>query len=128
MTSFLLPELDTDFLKEKGYSYELLSHGAALHLILKGFQLPAQHYIPEKVDLLIEIPPAYPNAPLDMFWTNPEVKLLNGGVPKTTESRADYHGRTWQRWSRHYVTPWRPNVDGIKNFIRSIVTELQKGI
>lgn len=128
MNNALLPELDVSFLKEKEYETEFLTAGTLMHVLIKDFPFPVEHYTPAKADLLIEIPPAYPNAPLDMFWTNPEIKLINGTGPRQTESRAEYYGRTWQRWSRHYAVAWRPGVDSIKNFIQSIAIDLKKGL
>jgi len=127
MSNELLPEQDTDFLKSKNYEFELLPHNSITHLIIKKFIFPAQYYLPSEADLLIEIPAGYPNAPLDMFWINPEIKLANGVAPQQTETRADYHGKSWQRWSRHYVTPWRSGVDSLRSFVQSIIAELKKG-
>jgi hypothetical protein len=67
--------------------------------------------------------------PLDMFWTSPEVKLVKGGIPdRTISNQENRFEKKWQRWSRHYTNPWRPGVDGLRNFIQSIHTELRKGI
>ena len=128
MSADVLLEQDAAFLVEKEYAYELFPEGGQLHVVIKDFQLPSQHYSPNKADLLIKIPSGYPNTPLDMFWTNPEIKLTNGQIPEKTESREEHRGKTWQRWSRHYVTPWRPGIDSLKNFMQSIHIELQKGI
>lgn len=128
MGATVLPEQDAAFLSEKKYAHDLFPQGGELHVVINNFQFPSQHYSPDKADLLIKIPPGYPNTPLDMFWTNPEVKLVNGQVPQKTESREEHHGKTWQRWSRHYVTPWRPGIDSLRSFVQSIHVELQKGI
>lgn len=128
MDTSVLLEQDATFLSEKEYAYDLFPQGGELHIVIKGFQFPSQHYLPDKTDLLIKIPPGYPNTALDMFWTNPEVKLVNGQVPQKTESREEHRGKSWQRWSRHYVTPWRPGIDGLRNFVQSIHIELRKGI
>lgn len=128
MGDLMLQEPDAKFLTEKGYEYELFSAGNEMHVVVKKFPFPSEHYAPTQADVLIKIPPGYPNAQLDMFWVNPEVKLVNGQVPKKTESRETHHGREWQRWSRHYTSPWRPGVDTLRSFIQSIHAELRKGV
>ena len=126
----LIPEIDRDFLHEKGYEFQVIPEGKSLYLILSNFSLPASVYTPATVDLMIAIPEGYPNAQLDMFWTNPDVKLLNGNWPL----KADHHGtfceRTWQRWSRHIQgeAPWRVGVDNIRSFLSTIRKELDKGL
>lgn len=121
-----IPELDIEFLELNSFIYEIKSFRSSLHLIIKDFQFPSEYYDHSQVDLLIQFPVGYPNTPLDMFWTNPSIKLLNGNIPIRTEHHAEYHGRLWQRWSRHGV--WRPGIDSLKNFIRSIYTEINKGV
>jgi hypothetical protein len=125
MNEIRLLDQDETFLKEKGYEFDLFVEGSEVHIVIKNFPLSAQ-YSPNKADMLIKIPPGYPDAPLDMFWTDPEIKLSNGQAPQATETRETHHERTWQRWSRHYA--WRPGVDSLKNFLRSIHSELQKNI
>ena len=117
---------DQEFLVEKGYDFEVAEVGAMLHVILHGFPLPAA-YLPRSVDLLIRLPAGYPNAQPDMFWTSPQVTLANGQSPNRADVNEPHGGRTWQRWSRHWATPWRPGVDGLNTFLTSIHSELAKG-
>ncbi len=128
MSNTTLQEQDASFLAGKRYEHELFPLGSELHVVIKKFPFPPEHYLPAAADLLIKIPAGYPNAPLDMFWTNPEIKSINGQPPQKTESREQYHGKEWQRWSRHYVTPWRPGADSLRSFVQSIHAELKKGI
>lgn len=121
-----IPELDIEFLESKSFEYEIHPFGEIFHLIIKNFQFPTGHYDTNQADVLIQFPVGYPNAPLDMFWTYPSIKLNNGNTPIRTEHHAEYHGKSWQRWSRHGV--WRPGIDSLKNFIRSINIEINKGI
>lgn len=128
MSGLKLLEPDARFLAEKEYEYELFSVTNEVHIVIKGFHFPSEYYTPSQADVLIKIPTGYPNTQLDMFWVSPEVKLVNGQIPKQTESRETNHGREWQRWSRHYTSPWRPGVDNLRSFIQSIHVELRKGI
>src|SRR6185369_10389104 len=128
MADVVLLDEDAAYLKEKRYDYELLPEGSELHVVIKGFPFPTSLYSPSSADLLIKIPPGYPNTQLDMFWTDPEIKKANGQPPQASDTREQHHERTWQRWSRHYVSGWRPGIDRLKHFIQSIHMELKKGI
>jgi len=119
----LLPEPDRDYLAEKGYVFEIIPQNGVVHLILKeiGF---SEAYNPKTADILIMVPTGYPNVPLDMFWTFPEIKYANGNVPVATEVRQQLHGKNWQRWSRHHPG-WRPGLDNLRTFLTVILKEVQ---
>jgi|ERR1035437_1487310 hypothetical protein len=122
----LIPKADEDFLLEKQFNYELRQAGSEIHLVIREYTFPPA-YGSTKADLLIIIPPAYPMAALDMFWTCPDVKLASGAWPQACEHhepKAD--GRTWQRWSRHIE--WRSGVDTLRSFMTAVVSEINKGI
>lgn len=123
----LLPEPDRDFLKEKGFDFEMHRENNEVLLVIRNHDFPAV-YMPRTADLMIVVPAGYPNAPLDMFWTHPDVRLANGGWPVQAEHRQAYRGKSWQRWSRHFQQPWRPGIDGIKTFIASVRGEIAKGL
>lgn len=120
-----LPESDIEFLEEKGYTYTIVLHGSGLYLVLSNFSIP-KAYLPSTADLLIIVGAGYPNAPLDMFWTIPHVKLINGSWPQASDVFETYNNASWQRWSRHYT--WRPGIDSLRTFIAAITRELDKGI
>src|SRR5262245_863150 len=123
----LLPEFDREFLDEKGYYWEVIKEGGELHLIIRGWPIP-NHYSPNVADLMIIVPAGYPNSKLDMFWTYPDVKLKNGSWPAQSQHHHAYHGRSWQRWSRHFQQPWRPGIDSIRSYLATVRVELDKGI
>lgn len=123
----LLPELDREFLEEKGYSYSASKTGAETHVIIREFDFPAA-YAPRKADLLIILPAGYPNANPDMFWTYPDVKLVNGSWPINSTEHQVHGDRNWQRWSRHYQGQWRAGVDGFRSYLAAVRTEIAKGV
>lgn len=120
-----LPESDIEFLEDKGYRYQLIANGNGWYLVISNFPIPVV-YQPQHVDLLINITAGYPNNPLDMFWTIPDVKLTNGAWPKASDVHETHNGASWQRWSRHYI--WRPGIDNLRTFIAAIIKELSKGV
>jgi hypothetical protein len=122
-----LPELDRDYLAEKEWDFEVTADaGGTLYLVVHNFSFP--RYVPNGADLLIIIPASYPNAQLDMFWTNPDVKLPNGDWPQAGTHHEEYVGRSWQRWSRHNTQQWRPGVDSLRSFFAAMRKEIDKGI
>jgi hypothetical protein len=116
----LLPESDMEFLAEKGLDYDLIRQGASIHLILRNFSF-SERFKPRNADLLIMFPAGYPNAKLDMFWVFPEVKYNDGSAPAATNHQQEFHGRAWQRWSRH--GEWRGGIDNLRSFISTIKKE-----
>jgi hypothetical protein len=123
----LVPEVDRDFLEEKGYKFNVKRVGADTHIVIKAFPFPAT-YTPQAADLLLILPAGYPNANLDMFRTIPDVKLVSGAWPANANNREVHDGVSWQRWSRHFTSAWRQGVDNLRSFIASIKHELDKGI
>lgn len=120
----VLLRADLEFLNEKGWQYEVATHPGEVRIFIRSFALP-QAYSPRVTDLLIRLPLGYPQSNPDMFWTKPDVRLMNGAYP----SRADYHDpsvENWQRWSRH--GNWRPATDNLRTKIASVKRELEAGI
>ena len=123
----LVPEVDREFLKAKGFKFSASRAGGDVHIVLHDFALP-EAYVPRVADVLIKLPAGYPNANLDMFWTRPDVKLATGTVPKNCDHHEVHGNLSWQRWSRHFNTAWRQGTDDVRSFIASIRHELKKGV
>lgn len=120
----LLPELDIEYLTEKGLDCEVVKSNGETRIKFPNYRMPA-HYQPEQTTLLLRLPAGYPNANPDMFWTSPDVRLRNGTYPINSE----YHDPTadnWQRWSRHDYG-WRPGVDDLRTKLAAVRRELEKG-
>jgi hypothetical protein len=123
----LIPQKDEDYLRERGFNYELKQVGNDICLILKNWPFP-EAYNPRTADVLIVIPPSYPSNQLDMFWTIPDVKLAaNGNWPQASGEHGNYDGKAWQRWSRH-TSEWRAGVDNLRTFITAMTAEINRGI
>jgi hypothetical protein len=123
----LVPEEDWDFLAASGYDFTIDRVGQQIHVVVRNFPLP--RYKPQSADLLIIVPPGYPNAKLDMFWTFPDVSLPNGGIPLKADVHEQHGGRNWQRWCRHIADgAWRPGIDNLRSYMTTVKTELAKGL
>lgn len=121
-----LPEEDRRYLVEKGYEWSLVPDGAGACLLLAGYSLDPARYLPEATTIMVRLPPQYPMANLDMFYADPPITLRAGGYPNRADVFESHGGRTWQRFSRHLETPWRPGLDGIESFLAVIARELHQ--
>lgn len=128
--SELLAQEDLAYLHQKGYQYTVSQPDGLVHLVIKEYILPSA-YTPNRVELLLRLPPNFPMARPDMFWTFPHVRrAATGGYPQACETfDVTYQDRQWQRWSRHFDGKlWRPGVDNLKTYLGAIKWELQKGL
>jgi hypothetical protein len=122
-----LPARDVKFLNERSLVWELLPdpQGAAL-LVIKGFNVAAGGFTPAVTELMVRIPAQYPMTPLDMWYCDPPIRLAETGQFATASEVMEGHlGRTWQRFSRHLNSGWRPGVDGLRSYFALIQRELQ---
>jgi hypothetical protein len=120
----LIPEDDIEFLKEKGFEYELVESGQDIHLIIHHFPFPL--YVPKEADILIRLLSGYPQTPVDMFFTIPDVKLPSGNFPDRSDQHPAIGGKQWQQWSRHLT--WREGIDNLRTFLAAVSLEISKGI
>jgi hypothetical protein len=88
-------------------------------LVISDYGLPSGFH-PDRVQLLVKLPPTFPDAAPDMFWVHPEVKTPSGGLPRAT-STEHLLDRDWQRFSWHLAAgEWRPGVSGLRDYLRCI--------
>jgi hypothetical protein len=123
----VLSEGDRAFLEGRGFDHEVISEGQMFSLIIRGFRLPVG-YEPAVIDLLLRLANGFPDSAPDMWWTHPVVGYADGSAPPATEVRMEFAGRTWQRWSRHLATSWRPGIDNLQTYLRLIRTDLERGV
>jgi hypothetical protein len=122
----LIPSADRRFLESHDVAFEVLNEGGKIAVILKAFPLPDGKFDHACADILIILPPGYPDAPPDMFYTAPRLTLAdNGREPRATNVAHAFGGRTWQRWSRH-CNAWRPGIDGLQTMVARVRRALQE--
>jgi hypothetical protein len=119
-----LPPSDLEYLTSKGTAFVEIEDGSKKGVILKGRPLPGGRYDAEAADILILLPRGYPDVAPDMFHLLPWVKLkTTNAYPRKADHSVAFHGKQWQRWSRH-CKDWRPGVDGIWTMLKRIDTAL----
>jgi hypothetical protein len=128
----LLLESDYARLGECNLPYE--EDSAQRFFVFMGVSLEKDLYTVVACDVLVVIPPNYPQAGNDMFWTFPRLRRTDGRqIPATRDpgggdSRA-YGGREFCRWSRHWnpssPSGWRAGKDDIMTIYRRVLWALQ---
>lgn len=124
----MLPR-DEEFLQRRNLQYEVKPENGMVCLVIKGYTVPAG-YSPSTSDLLIRLPPGFPDVPPDMFWFDPPVRLsATGAFPVAADLMESYLGRTWQRFSRHLQSGvWQPAKDGLESYLSLVRLALQQSI
>jgi hypothetical protein len=118
--SIFLPPRDVAYLSSRGIAYEDGSDAGRAGIVLKDMPLPEGKFGVTTVDVLVILPPGYPDCPPDMFYCLPWLKLRQtGSDPRAASTAHAFRGQTWQRWSRHN-NAWRPGVDGIHTMVKRI--------
>jgi hypothetical protein len=88
-------------------------------LVVSDYRLPTG-FRPDRVEMLVKLPPTFPDAAPDMFWVHPEVKAPNGGLPRATSTERVL-GKDWQRFSWHLAPgAWKPGVSTLRDYLRSV--------
>jgi hypothetical protein len=115
---------DRAYLVERGVAFEEVD-GNEKGVIFRDYVLPVGRFDQTKADILVLLPPGYPDVRPDMFFAMPWIKLCRSTqYPRAADQAHDFHNRRWQRWSRHN-DQWRPGVDGIWTMLRRIDTALE---
>lgn len=88
-------------------------------LVVSSYTLPTGFH-PGEVELLIKLPPGFPDAQPDMFWVYPPVKTAQGTLPRATCMEL-LLGKEWQRFSWHLAPgAWRPGASTLRDFMRCV--------
>lgn len=121
----LLPRQDRRYLEERGITVREVVDGVKKGVILTGITLPEGKYQVPQADILILLPPSYPEVAPDMFYAVPHLQLVSAQrEPRCTEVRETHVDQVWQRWSRHN-NQWRPGIDGIWTMVKRVEEALQ---
>lgn len=109
----LLPP-DESGLDARGLRWETVIDGGRRWLVIHQYPLPPGLNVSEAT-VALDIPPAYPSAEIDMFYSLPHLARADGNMIAQTEARMSIRGQIFQRWSRHRggIAPWRPNKDNV---------------
>jgi hypothetical protein len=118
-------DVDEAYLNSLGYHWETVKDGDGRWLLIHNYPVPAG-YTSRSVVLALLIPPTYPGAQIDMFYTNPPLKLVSGRAIDRTQPKAVIRGAEFNGWSRH--RPWNPAVDNVVTQLALVESAIAKEI
>jgi hypothetical protein len=123
---FLLPAADAAFLDGSGFSWETLSEGGRLWVVIRNWPVPDGYTI-DKTDVALLIEGGYPIAQIDMAYFHPHLHL-NTGKSINALTHENIEEKTYQRWSRHRTdqNPWRPGLDDIAMHLVLVTNWLER--
>ena len=127
----MLDESDKTLLDELGLTYSVFDdpqpNGTWTDIIISGYQLPSG-FDHVAVDMLVRLPPGFPDAAPDNFWIAPPIRIARTrAFPRNADRTENRHDRTWQFFSRHLsATPWRPGIDDLRSWLNIIRRSLEE--
>ena len=112
-----LPEPDSQYLTDREISHQVVVDGGMVCVVLLGWVLPEGLSV-RQTDVLIRLSAGYPDVPPDMWWCDPGVRRSDGSEISATQVIEPHLGRSWQRWSRHFVAgQWKSGIDGLESYL-----------
>jgi hypothetical protein len=121
--------LDIPLLAEAGLTRERSAvhaqPGGWSFLVISDYALPPG-FSPGRVELLVKLPPGFPDAAPEMFWVHPAVRTSTGVLPRATCIER-LLGKDWQRFSWHLAGgAWKPGVSSLRDFLRCVAARFLK--
>jgi hypothetical protein len=113
-------------LEKNGYSIDVVEGDGWANAVFHDYPVPAG-YCKKSTELLLRIPLSYPNGRPDMFWTDEDLTLIGGGIPRSAEQIELALGKQWRRFSWHPQS-WNPGVDSLRTYVEFVNTRLAKGV
>lgn len=114
------------------YKVEVKEEETVIDLVIREFPTSTLYKKPT-TNLLLRVPRSYPDAGLDMFWTDPDLVLLDGSEPANAQQMErypaldtipDFAGKQWRRFSWHPQSSiprrWNPNIDNIQSYLQFV--------
>ena len=106
-------EAEIEAFRQNGSELDVREADGLIYIIVKNYPLPAG-YNKQHTRLLLKIPLSYPNGSPDMFWVDPDLRLVLGGSQANT-SIENVLGESWLRYSWHPLK-WNPVLDNLNTF------------
>lgn len=126
---FGLLDADETYLEQLGSRWETVNDAGRRWLLIHHYRIPAG-YTADQTLLALEIPPTYPGAQIDMFYTYPPLALASGRAIDCTHIHASIRGAAFNGWSRHRgpASPWNPAADNVSTHMALVESALLKEV
>jgi hypothetical protein len=74
------------------------------------------------------VPTGYPVARPDCFWTDPDLRLARGDLPRSTGANPLPHVSGAHLWFSWHLTAWNPNDDSLLTYVHVIGKRLAEAV
>lgn len=126
---FALLDGDEAYLEGLGYKWETVNDAGRRWLVIDGYAVP-EGFTVATTRLALEIPPTYPAAQIDMFYTCPPLALTSGRAIECTNIPATIFGVAYNGWSRHRGpgSEWNPSRDNVVTHLALVESAMSKEV
>lgn len=135
----LPPQLESELQSvRQQYEVKIVEEPLVINLIIRNFPT-SNLYTKPTTNILLRVPRSYPDAGLDMFWTDTDLILKTGAVPNGASQVEQYppldevvelKSKLWRRFSWHpqYASGsrWNPNLDNLISYIEFVKRRFQR--
>src|SRR6266508_4360451 len=90
LVTMLPPQLEIEVAELRtAYSIDIVEEPSVINIVFRDFNT-SNLYNKPRTNLLLRVPRAYPDAGLDMVWTDPELLLQDNTVPNGASAMEIY--------------------------------------
>jgi hypothetical protein len=127
--AFALLDVDEAHLNRIGLRWETVIDAGRRWLLIHNYPVPGGYTVLHTL-LALEIPPPYPGAQIDMFYTYPTLQLATGQLIDRTQVAATIEGLAFNGWSRHRGpgSPWNSATDNVVTHLALVESALWKEV
>jgi len=111
-------------LRKEDHSIDLIEADGWANIVFHNFSVPPG-YSKAMTTLLIKLPMSYPNGRPDMFWTDEDLILKYGRLPRNADVIETALGKNWRRFSWHPQS-WNPGADNFCTYLEFVNSGLIK--
>jgi hypothetical protein len=124
----VLPSEDAKYLFDRSINHSITAEAGMTCIVFPHFDLP-NGFDHAQSDLLLRLSAGYPDVPPDMWWFDPALQRADNQQIPATQVIESHLGRSWQRWSRHFVNgQWQSGIDGLESFLALVRRELERSV
>lgn len=126
---FAVLDADETYLDGLRLRWEMVNDAGRRWLMIHHFPVPSGYTV-QRTLLALEIPPTYPGAQIDMFYTSPPLALASGRSIDCTHIPATIFGTAFNGWSRHRGpdSAWNPALDNVVTHLALVESALAKEV
>lgn len=117
---------EVEELRREGHSIDLTEAEGWANVVFHNYPVPPG-YSKASTELLLKFPISYPNGRPDMFWTDEDLTLAGGQVPRNADAIETPLGKRWRRFSWHPQN-WNPGTDNLRTYLEFVNNRLSKAV